>query len=131
LARETIRNWIPRMERYEWILSQPAGKSNAGKQMVNYTLTKKGCFQAACLNPALRQCVRRILGDSYREIEEARASATKKRARDYFERWLPTIRQVLESGTAQPGFYYCLELTTDKAGKVHLGKCKVGIVQPS
>ncbi len=131
LARETIRTWIPTMERYGWIQAHAAGKSNAGKKMINYTLTERGCFQASCLNSALRPRVKRLLGSSYRELEEARAAAGRRRPREYFERWLPTITQALQSGTAQPGFYYLLELTTDKDGKIHLGKrSKVGLRPP-
>ena len=127
LARETVRDWLPRMERYGWVQGRAAGKSNAGKQMVNYTLTKRGCFQASCLNPTLQPRVRRLLGSEYREIEDAKAKATHRRIKQYFEQWLPTITRAFETGTAQPSFYYCLELTTDRNGKVHLGKrTKVG-----
>ncbi len=128
LARETIRDWIPRMERYGWIQGHAAGRSNAGKKMVVYTLNDSGCFQAGCLNPALRPRVNQMLGGSHRELEEARTVAGRRRPKEYFERWLPTITQAIQSGTAQPGFYYCLELTADKDGRIHLGKrSKVGI----
>ena len=128
LARETVRSWIPRMERHGWISGRVAGRSNAHKTMVEYTLTESGCFQAGCLNSTLRPRVKRLLGSSYREIEEGRAMAPRSRTKDYFERWLPTIKQVLESGTAQPGFYYCLELIADRDGKITLGnRTKAGI----
>ena len=128
LARETIRDWIPRMEGYGWIQGRPAGKSNAGKRMVEYTLTDRGRFQAACLNPTLRPRVKLMLGGTYREIEESKGRARRERMSNFLERWLPTIRQLIQNGTAQPGFYYCLELTTDKNGKIDLSKkSKVGI----
>jgi hypothetical protein len=124
LARVTVRGWVPRMERYGWIKGRQVGKSNAGKRMVDYVLTERGCFQAALLNPNLRPRIKRLLGDSYTKMEDA----TGRRPKEYFERWLPTIKQVLQTGKAEPGFYYCLELTADKDGKIHLGKrCKVGI----
>lgn len=129
LARETIRDWIPRMQRYGWIQGHAAGKSNAGKKMVEYTLNDSGWFQAGCLNPATRQRVKRMLGRNYRQFEEARVAVGRRRQREYFERWLPTITQAIQSGTAQPGFYYCLELTADKDGRIHFGKrSKVGIL---
>jgi len=128
LARETIREWIPRMERYGWIHGNAAGNSNAGKRMVEYALTDRGRFQAACLNPTLRPRVKRMLGSTYREIEDARDRGRRERMSNYHERWLPTIREFIQKGTAPPGFYYCLELTTDKDGKIDLGKrSKVGI----
>jgi hypothetical protein len=131
LARETIRAWIPRMERYEWIRGREVGKSNAGKKMVEYALTERGIFQASCLNPTLRPRAKRLLGTNYREMEEARTRFRRKRMSDYLEQWLPILRQFIQSGTAQPGFYYCLELIADKEGKIQLGnRSKVGIRRP-
>ena len=129
LARETVRDWIPRMERYEWIQATTAGKSNAGKTMTNYTLTELGCFQASCLNPTLRPRIKLLLGSKYGESEKLRETSKRGRAKQFLESWLPTLTKALETGTAQPGFYYCLEITTDKDGKVRLGKrSKVGIL---
>ena len=129
LARETVRDWFPRMQRYRWVIGRAAGKSNAGKSMIEYTLTDLGCFQAACLNPTLRPRVKRLLGTNYREIEEARAARGGRLMKNYFESWLPTITRAIITGKEQPGFYYCLELIADKNGKLHLGKrSKVGIV---
>jgi len=132
LARETVRDWVPTMVRYGWIQGTAAGKSNAGKNMIDYTLTECGCFQAACLNPIMQSRIKRLLGSKYGRFEEVRTTTPWRRAKDYFERSLPTITKILETGTAQPGFYYCLELTTDKNGKIHLGKrSKVGILPTS
>jgi len=129
LARETVRSWLPTMEKWGWIQAEAAGKSNAGKKMIDYNLTETGCFQASRLNPTLRPRMKRMLGSRYRQIENARTIATRRRMKYYLEAWLSTITEALETGTAQPGFYYCLELTTDKNGKVHLGKrSKVGIL---
>ena len=129
LARETVRSWVPRMERYGWVNSRTAGTSNAGKKMMEYTLTERGLFQAGCLNPPLRSRVKRLLGGKYGEIEEKGTSARRKRMSDHLERWLPTLREIIQTGTAQPGFYYCLELTADKNGRVQLGRrTKVGLL---
>ena len=96
--------------------------------MFDYTLTERGLFQASCLNPTLRDRVRLLLGSNYREIEQAGVNASKRRLKEYFESWLPTVTQAIETGRAQPGFYYYLELTTDKEGKIRLGKrSKVGL----
>ncbi|HXX72287.1 MAG TPA: hypothetical protein VEI80_01220 [Candidatus Acidoferrales bacterium] len=129
LARETVRSWLPSMENWGWVQAQPAGKSNAGKNMINYSLTELGWFQGSCLNPNLRGRAKRLLGSRYRQFEDTRTIAPRRRMKDYLEAWLPTITRAMETGTAQPGFYYCLELTTDKNGKIHLGKrSKVGIL---
>jgi len=129
LARETVREWVPKMVRYEWIEGTAVGKSNAGKNMIDYTLTDRGCFQAACLNPTLQSRIKRLLGSKYGKFEEVRETTPRRRAKAYFERWLPTITKIVETGTAQPGFYYCLELTTDKNGTIRLGKrSKVGLL---
>jgi len=37
--------------------------------------------------------------------EEARAGARRERIDNYLERWLPTIRKLIQGRTGQPGFY--------------------------
>jgi DNA-binding PadR family transcriptional regulator len=119
LARQTVYDWVPRMEKLGWIKVARTEKSRVGLPVKYYELTDRGWFRAAVLAPSLSAKIRERLGSKYAEYEE--------RQKVFYERqlepWFQMIREILRSGRIpNPRWRLSLDIRAKKQGGV---RCRV------
>jgi len=113
-ARQSVYDWVPRMERLGWIEVDRVERSRVGLPVKYYKLTDLGLFRAAGVAADMSEDIRRRLGAKYEEYE---VRSMRSRVID-IDRWIQVIREVVRSGKAAPDWEFKLEIKANKQGRV-------------
>jgi len=119
LPKQTIYDWIRRMEHLGWIVEKTGTRSS--RPTKRYELTELGLFQAAKYasdhgseDHRLYERLRKRLGSKYEEYEQKATLGHRQHVKQLTD----MIGQVLLSGKAYPGWSLRLEMNANQEGAV-------------
>jgi hypothetical protein len=112
--RETLYNLIDEFKERELIRVVKRVPTQAGDMSEQYTITDRGLYSAAMLNPDLEREIASKLGGKFREMKE---NVTRHRV-ESFERWAKMARTIIVSGKAVPNSSMRMEIRADEKGHV-------------
>jgi len=112
--RETLYNLIDEFKRRQMIHIEKRVRTKTGSISEQYTITDRGLYSAAMLNPDLESKIAFKLGGKFREMKE---NVTRHRV-ESFERWAKMARTIIVSGKAPPNSSMRMEIRADEKGRV-------------